>query len=415
MKHIRFYRPVLIIATYLTFSANLFAQQKKSVIYYPPAGSWEHRSPAMAGMDSVLLQQAIQYAKDNESKESRDLKKAHYLSAFGREPFGYAAGPLKERGPATGLIIKNGYIVAEWGEPQRVDQTFSVAKSFLSSVAGLAYDQGMVASVDDKVHPYMAPVIPYEPAMLSLSKAETLEHKDVIDLFGTEHNRKIAWDHLLRQTSDWEGSLWGKPDWADRPTQNSAEWMTRQHNEPGTSYKYNDTRVNVLALALLNIWRRPLPVVLKEKIMDPIGASPTWRWTGYENSWVVMDGQLVQSVSGGSHWGGGLFINAYDQARFGYLTLRNGKWKDKQLLSEAWLKMARTPTPVQTNYGFMNFFLNTGLKQYPSAPANAFAHIGAGSNIIYVDADNDLIIVARWIEGRAMDGLIQRVLASFKR
>ena len=63
--------------------------------------------------------------------------------------------------------------------------------------------------------------------------------------------------------------------------------------------------------------------------MEPIGASSTWRWYGYENSWVEIDGQKVQSVSGGGHWGGGMFINAYDMARFGYLFLRNGKWKDR--------------------------------------------------------------------------------------
>jgi CubicO group peptidase (beta-lactamase class C family) len=366
------------------------------------------------GLDSSLLQEAIAWAQSHESKEPRDLKKAHYLGAFGREPFGYAVGPLKERGPQTGLIIKNGYIVAEWGEPGRVDQTFSMAKSFLSSVAGLAYDACIISRLDDKVYTYMAPIIPYEPSRPGINKADDLEHKDVIDLFDTEHNRKIAWDHLLRQTSDWEGTLWGKPDWADRPSEKSDEWLTRKRNEPGTVYKYNDTRVNVLALALLNIWRQPLPIVLKEKIMEPIGASRTWRWTGYENSWVIIDGQLMQSVSGGSHWGGGLFINAYDQARFGYLTLRNGKWNNKQILSEAWLKMARTPTSVQSTYGFMNFFLNTDKKLYPSAPTSAFAHIGAGSNIVYVDPDNDLIIVARWIEGNAMDGVIQRVLKSIR-
>ncbi|WP_317043502.1 hypothetical protein [Niastella vici] len=72
--------------------------------------------------------------------------------------------------------------------------------------------------------------------------------------------------------------------------------------------------------------------------------------------------------------------------------------------------MARTPTPVQPTYGFMNFYLNTDKKLYPHAPATAFAHIGAGSNIVYVDPENDLIIVARWIEGNAMDGMIERVL-----
>jgi CubicO group peptidase (beta-lactamase class C family) len=406
MKYLTYLHWLLIVFAVLPAAA----QQKKPVIYFPPPGNWEHRPAGTVGMDSVLLQEAVAFAQTHESKEPRDLKKAHYQSGFGREPFGYPVGPLKERGPVTGLIIKNGYIVAEWGEPGRVDQTFSVAKSFLSSVAGLAFDAGMIAHVDDKVYAYMAPIIQYEPGRLAADRSDALSHKDVIDLFDTDHNRTISWDHLLRQTSDWEGTLWGKPDWADRPGQNSDEWLTRKRNAPGTSYKYNDTRVNVLALALLNLWRQPLPVVLKEKIMDPIGASRTWRWTGYENSWVVMDGQLMQSVSGGSHWGGGLFINAYDQARFGYLTLRNGKWKDKQIISEGWLKMARTPTPVQPTYGFMNFYLNTDKKLYANAPATAFAHIGAGPNIVYVDPENDLIIVARWMEGSIMNELIEKVL-----
>ena len=180
---------------------------------------------------------------------------------------------------------------------------------------------------------------------------------DLIDLFGTPHNRTITWNHLLRQTSDWEGTLWGKPDWADRPSDKADEWLTRQRPKAGTAYKYNDTRVNVLALATLNIWRRPLPQVLKEKIMDPIGASNTWRWFGYDNAWIVLDGQPVQSVTGGGHWGGGMFINAYDMARFGLLTLHKGKWGDRQLLSEHWIGMALTPTGLRSPYGFINYSL----------------------------------------------------------
>jgi hypothetical protein len=49
---------------------------------------------------------------------------------------------------------------------------------------------------------------------------------------------------------------------------------------------------------------KPLPVILK--IMDPIGASTTWRWYGYENSFVNVDGSMMQSVSGGGHSGGGV-------------------------------------------------------------------------------------------------------------
>ncbi len=390
-------------------------QSKKPAVYFPKAGKWEQRTPDAMGMDSALLKEAVQFAIDHESKAPKDLKEAHYLSAFGKEPFGFPVGPLKARGPVTGLIIKNGYIVAKWGEPDRIDLTFSVAKSFLSSVAGLAFDDKLISDVNEKVYTHMAPVIPYNAAAPNAAKAEELGKKDVIELFESLHNKKISWDHLLRQTSDWEGTLWGKPDWADRPSANSSEWLNRKLNEPGTVYEYNDTRVNVLALALLNVLRKPLPVVLKERIMDPIGASPGWRWTGYENSWVVMDGQLVQSVSGGSHWGGGLFINAYDQARFGYLTLRNGKWYENQILSEAWIRLSKIPTSVEPTYGFMNYFLNTEKKLYPSAPASAFTHIGAGTNMIYVDAENDLVIVARWIENNSLDGLIQRVIKSIKK
>jgi CubicO group peptidase (beta-lactamase class C family) len=149
--------------------------------------------------------------------------------------------------------------------------------------------------------------------------------------------------------------------------------------------------------------------------MDPIGASSTWRWYGYDNSWVTLDGVSVQSVSGGGHWGGGMQISARDQARFGLLTLRRGRWKDAQLLSENWIALATTPTPPEPTYGFMNFFLNTDKKLLPSAPASAFQHLGAGSNLIYCDPENDLVIVVRWIDGRAMDGIVKLVLEGLAR
>ena len=243
-----------------------------------------------------------------------------------------------------------------------------------------------------------------------MNKSDHLNDEDIIELFATDHNKKITWEHLLRHTSDWEGTLWGKPDWGDRPQGNSSTWLERERNEPGSVYKYNDTRVNVLALAAMNVWRKPLPVVFKENVMDKIGGSATWRWTGYENSFVIIDGQIMQSVSGGSHWGGGMFISAYDQARFGYLTLNKGKWNGQQVISEAWINKSLVPTSVQTNYGFMNYFLNTDKKEIPAAPESAFFHLGAGTNMVYVDPENDLVIVSRWIDNSKKAELVEKVL-----
>ena len=377
---------------------------------YFPGTDWQHREPAQEGLDAARLKDAIDFAIASESKLPRDLSVAHYMT-FGREPFGVAVGPFQERGAPTGVIVRHGYIVAEWGEPARVDMTFSVTKSFLSSVIGVAFERGMIASLDDPVARYMPPVLPYALPGAS-GKPERLGHTELLQPFETPHNRTITWDHMLRQTSDWEGTLWGKPDWADRPSDNRDEWLTRKRNAPGTSYKYNDVRVNALTLAALNVWRRPLPQVLRETIMDPIGASNRWRWLGYESSWVVMDGVAVQSVSGGGHWGGGMFIDAYDMARFGYFTLREGRWKDRQILSREWVRRALTPTPVQRTYGFMNWYLNQDRQLFPSAPARAFAHIGNGTNVIYVDPEHDVVAVVRWIEYRSVDEFLKRLTAA---
>jgi CubicO group peptidase (beta-lactamase class C family) len=390
---------------WLALAAPAVGQQS----YFPPKGDWERRSPQELGLDGALIQEAVGFAQENETDSPRDLELNHAMT-FGREPFGDAVGPLKERGPQTGIIVYQGYIVAEWGEPARVDPTFSVAKSVLSSTVGLAYDRGLINDVNDLVAPYMAPVVVLGEGLAGTRNGEALGERQVFEPFTGPHNSRITWDHLLRQTSDWEGTLWGKPDWADRPARDQTEWLNRPRSEPGTQFEYNDVRVNLLALAALNVWRRPLPQVAKEYIFDPIGASDTWRWFGYDNSWILLDGVPVQSISGGTHWGGGLFINAYDQARFGLLTLHRGRWKDTQILSDEWVSMALTPTPVQSNYGFMNWYLNYEGRQVPSGSRDAFVHVGAGNNLIYVDPTRDLVIVARWITNAGLDGTVDRVL-----
>jgi len=393
---------IFIVIALILCALDGRTQSKKD--YFPPRGEWVHRSPGALGLDSLRLAEAIRFARESEAKAPRDQALAQ-AESFGRaEPFDELVGPMKTRGEPTGIILYKGYIVAEWGEPKRVDMTHSVTKSFLSTVIGLAVDQGLIRSVLDTVADYVPPVQVYDPGPAGA---------ELLYPFAGEHNRLLTWDVLLRQTSDWEGVLWGKPDWADRPQGKPEEWTTRPRNAPGAVWKYNDVRVNVLALAATSVWRMPLPQVLKTYIMDPIGASNTWRWYGYRNSWIVLDGQAVQAVSGGGHWGGGMFINAYDMARFGLLTLHRGNWNGKQLLSEQWVKQATTPTTANTGYGYMNWFLNTDKKLLPSAPASAFVHIGNGTNFIYVDPEHDLVAVVRWIENASMDGMVKKILAAW--
>jgi CubicO group peptidase (beta-lactamase class C family) len=399
-----------LVRVTLLFAVAVSAASQQT--YFPPRGDWERRTPEQMKIDPAALKAAVDFSIAGESTAPRDLEQDHRLS-WGREPYDEPLGPFRTRGPQTGLIIKDGYIVAEWGEVERADMTFSVTKSVLSTTVGLAFDDGLIRDVHDPVRDYMPPVV------LPVGDGEPGDEENGIGnpntklLFESEHNRKITWDHLLRQTSDWEGTLWGKPDWADRPPDNDPHKnRVRKRNEPGTAYKYNDVRVNLLSLAALQVIRRPLPQLFRERIMDPIGASNTWRWQGYTNSWVEIDGQMINSVPGGGHWGGGLQLSALDQARFGYLTLNKGKWNGRQLISEKWLSMAETPTKAEPGYGFMNFFLNTGRESIPAAPESAFSHRGAGTNLVYVDRENGLVVVSRWIQGSAIPEFIEKVLAA---
>ncbi len=376
-------RPWLELAALLLAAA---APVLAAEVYYPGPGSrWEARPPDAAGMDPDKLAEAVKFAEAHEVDWLRDVR-AQIEKDVVREPYPQVLGEAKERGGPAGMILRHGYIVAQWGDVDRVDMSFSVAKSYLSTIAGLALDRGLIKSVKDPVWRYV---------------------KD--GGFDSPHNTRITWHMLLNQTSEWEGVLWDKPDLADR-----RRGYDRSLEEPGSFWEYNDVRVNRLALSLLRVWNKPLPQVLKDEIMDPIGASDTWAWHGYRNSYVQLDGRPVQSVSGGSHWGGGLWVSTRDHARFGYLYLRKGNWRGRQIISEQWVQMATTPTDIAPHYGYL-FWLNTARRIVPNAPESSVFALGSGGNVIWIDSDHDLVAVTRWLDFAQLDSFARLVQGSIKK
>jgi CubicO group peptidase (beta-lactamase class C family) len=236
--------------------------------------------------------------------------------------------------------------------------------------------------------------------------------------FASPQNAAITWRHLLTQTSEWQGVLWGKPDTIDhnRDVGKSelgfaVKGQARPMRSPGTLWEYNDVRVNRLSLSLLQRFRRPLPDVLRETVMGPIGASADWQWHAYRNSWIDLDGRRLASVPGGSHWGGGLWMSSRDHARFGLLIHRRGQWERERVLDAAWIEQMLRPSALHPNYGFL-WWLNTGRAQVPSAPASCYAARGAGSNVIWIDPEHDLVVVVRWIDKPSLDGFLKLVLES---
>lgn len=318
-------------------------------------------------------------------------------------PHNEVLGPVQPRGPTAGMVLRHENVVAQWGDVTRPDMTFSVAKSFLAILAGLAVSDGLIQDVDE-------PVV-----------SNTRCASGMADHFASAHNSKITWRHLLQQTSEWSGTLWDKPDTVDSNRQtdaganvdNALKGTFRERREPGTYWEYNDVRVNLLALALLHIFRRPLDLVLEERVMRPVGASQTWKWLSYANAHAVIDGQRLSSVPGGGHWGGGLVMSASDLARFGHLILRDGNSNGPQLIDAAWIEELSKPCPLNTNYGYM-WWLNTNGKQCRDAPPSSIYAAGAGSNIVWIDKQNNLVIVCRWTAKEKVGDLVSLIMRSIQ-
>ena len=301
------------------------------------------------------------------------------------EPYNTIVGPTMTRGGHSGMVIRHGYIVLEWGDTKKVDWTFSAAKNYLATTIGLALDAGLIRNVKDRVADYV---------------------KD--GNFDSPHNARVSWEHLLQQNSEWQGTLWGKPDWADR--------YNAIRKGPGGraryQYTYNDVRVNVAALAALHVWRQSLPQVLRERVIDPIEASTTWRWYGYENSWVDIDGQRMNSVSGGGHWGGGVWIRARATTpASGCCTCETAS--EGAPAAVVGVDQAGDDLIPDLRELRLHVVAQSGsATDLGEAPEGAFYAAGGGGNYVWVDRENDLVVVTRWIPELA--GIIDRVMAAME-
>ena len=349
--------------------------------YYPPAGEWTHKAPAEAGMDAAKLNDAIEFMKAHETRSpARDFSDQEIVNGK------LLASMPTERAATNALIIRHGFIVGEFGDTTRPDPTYSVAKSMLSTIAGIALQRGLIPGLDEPV----ANVV-----------------KD--GGYDSPHNRAVTWRNHLQQESEWEGEMWGKnANFIGAEAFGRAEMKPRDIQAPGEHYEYNDVRINRFSLSLLTLFRKPIPDVFRDEVMTPIGASSTWKWVPYTNAYVTMDGKRMASVAGGTRWGGGMWISSYDMARFGLLWLRGGRWGDRQIVSPEYVKMATTASKHGPDYGFLWWLNTTG--KWAGAPTTAFEAQGQGGNVIHVDPVNDLVVVWRW-SAQSQEGF-RKIVAS---
>jgi CubicO group peptidase (beta-lactamase class C family) len=130
---------------------------------------------------------------------------------------------------------------------------------------------------------------------------------------------------------------------------------------PGTHWFYSDAGPNGLAECLTLIYRQDLDALMFARVFTPIGISRddlTWRHNQYRDRQI--DGIARRE------FGAGIHANVEALSRLGYLYLRNGRWRDQQILSQAFVRLATRPVPAVA-----------GLPELPSdTHGNASAHYG---------------------------------------
>jgi len=345
-------------------------------------------------MSASSFDEAVQFAQAHETPWSREVGPQFGVHHQDPPPWNRLLGPLHGRGPVSGTLLMDGRTLRSFGEPTRADLTFSVAKTYLALLAGVAHDRGLLRDVDAPVGASVGGIG-----------------------FDSGRNAEVTWAQLLQQTSEWEGECFGIPEQADRyrsvqfqpdpPVGRKGD--ARPLRSPGTFWEYNDVRINQLALALLHLFRAPLPEVFRSAITRPAGASEDWRWVGYDHAWVEIDGRTMPSVPGGSHWGGGVSIGSADQARIGQLLFDGRAVDGRQVVSAEWIARMKTPCTIAPFYGYL-LWLNHEGSLFGSVPASSCFAWGAGGSFTWVEPERRLVAALRWVDAAHADTLFGLLL-----
>jgi len=310
-------------------------------------------------------------------------------------------------GPWAILILRNGYVAAEWlGVPAMPATTFDVW-SCTKSATGLAYGLLLEDSRNGKL-PGSAQIDLDTPVYTLLPEGQPLSDP---------RKERILLRHLLTMTSGIPGENHGLIGLAVAPGAGEYELaLGREANrfghsaatllaDPGTIWDYSDAGFAHLSLLFARLTGREIADVMQERVFAPIGIE-NWGWDRQGGA-----GHLGPHTNAHS----GLRLSARDFARLGYLCLHRGRWNDVPIVPEWWLDMATQPSQtLNPSYG-TTFWNNADGLLWPGAPRDTFAFKGFASNRCYIVPSLDLVVVrlgygpAGWSEGSLLPAVVAAI------
>jgi CubicO group peptidase (beta-lactamase class C family) len=260
------------------------------------------------------------------------------------------------------LIVRHGELVYEkyffsFNKPERRVHIFSITKSFLSALVGIAMDQGKLDSLDHKV-------VEYFPEYFYPTTDPRM--------------RQVTLRELLTMSA---GFLWLEDGPIEKRWMESGNLVEASINlgftdPPGTAFNYSSAHTQLLAAILTEIVGEPLRDFAQRNLFSPMGiAAKDWSWSRDDQGYYL--------------GGWGMYLRPRDLARFGYLYLHNGNWDGQQVVSEEWVRestSAQIDTGLGPSYGYLWWV-------HPSNSMPAYEGVGYGGQSLYIIPELDMVIV----------------------
>lgn len=150
--------------------------------------------------------------------------------------------------------------------------------------------------------------------------------------------------------------------------------------EPGGGYSYASASIHLASTMLRHVSGMELREFVSERIAKPLGWG-RWGW-GYQNT------AAAEHTPGA----GGIALRGPDILRFGYLLLRDGRWKDEQIVPADYVQHCRTASPYNPHFPYSLQFDVNASGHVANVPRDAFWKAGSGGHVLYLVPSMDLVI-----------------------
>lgn len=238
------------------------------------------------------------------------------------------------------IVIKNDHIIyqhlAEDTNLQAKQPSFSIAKSFVGTLVGIAVDRGQITSTNDLVIKYLPQLANNDERFNRLTIQHVLDMRSGFDFNERSFNpfAKIVRSYYGADLRKMVNKL-------------------KMKNEPNKVFEYQSINTQVLAMILEKVTGKTLDVLLQENLWQPLGAESDALWS-MDDSGNVKAFCCINAT-------------ALDFAKLGRLYLNGGNWQGKQIISKKWIDVTTNPDTLAKRRYKNQFWATRDFTYFPDS------------------------------------------------